>query len=346
MFTHSFMIRRFIVLSTLLSPLLVVAVKGQTASPAQPPSTDETALTSPFESLPGDRAQYVLGPGDQVTVHILGAIADDFPERPVEVGPDGKVNLPMVGDVQASGVSVRDLEGDLKIRYGTYFKDPQVSVAVTDYRSQPVSVVGAVNAPNVVELHGPTRLMQVISMAGGLRPDAGDRVLITRQLQPAAGGAPPSGSDEEAPKFYLKEVSLAKALDGTDPAANVLIEGHDVITVPKAKMVYVMGAVGKPGGYILDGHSSSLSVLQAIALAGGLTKTAKGEAKILNATSNGGIQSENVLINISKIEEEKSPDVRLRADDILYVPNSTAKSVGYASLAAAVNLAGVVIWKF
>ena len=108
--------------------------------------------------------------------------ADDMPERPTEVGPDGNINLPMVGKVHVSGVSVRDAEADLTNRYKKYFKEPEITVTVTDYRSQPVTVVGAVNAPGVVQLRGPTRLMRVLSQAGGLKPEAGDKVVITRKL--------------------------------------------------------------------------------------------------------------------------------------------------------------------
>src|SRR5260370_14531641 len=181
------------------------------------------------------------------------------------------------------------MEADLSNRYRAFFKDPQVSVFVTDYRSEPVTVVGAVNNPNVIKLHGPTRLMRVISQAGGLKQEAGDRVLVTRQLPLNKGATPTGGSNEPNANFYLKEIDLLKIIDGTDPSANLIIEANDLITVPKAKMVYVVGDVGRPGGYVLDGHSSSLTVLQAIALAGGINKTAAaGNTRILRTATGGG----------------------------------------------------------
>lgn len=339
-----------VVLSLLAGPLLAAAASGQTGTVAQPSPiaqqqtiADRLAAAS-IVNQPVDKGTYILGTGDQVTIRVFGA--DDMPVQPIEVGPDGKINLPMIGNVQAAGVSVRRLEADLTTRYGTYFKQPQVTVTVTDYRSQPVTVMGSVTAPNVIQLRGPTRLMQVISMAGGLKPDAGDKVMITRPLAQEKGAAANVAPNDPNAKFYVKQIDLQKIIDGTDPSANVLIEANDVITVPKAKMVYVVGDVGRPGGYVLDGHSSSLSVLQAIALAGGVNKTAAaGKTRVLHA-SNGGDRVES-LINLNKIMGSKAPDIPLHADDILFVPNSTAKSAGVRTLQMAVDVGtGLAIWRF
>jgi polysaccharide biosynthesis/export protein len=338
-----------------LSSALSVCGSAQTGtlSPAQ--SVQVHQVQSNAASLagaamvdqPADSAGYILGTGDQLSVRVFGA--DELAaERPIEVGYDGKINVPMVGKVQASGVSVRSLEADLTKRYSTYFKDPQVSVAVTDYRSEPVTVVGAVNAPNVIQLRGPTRLMHVISQAGGLRPDAGDRVLVTRQLSPDKSGASASGATGPNANFYLKEVDLLKIIDGTDPSADVVIQANDLITVPKAKMVYVVGDVGRPGGYVLDGHSNSLTVLQAIALAGGVNKTAKsGDTKILRTATGTNSQRVESQIDLKKVMASQAPDVALHADDILFVPNSAARNAGIRALEMAVNVGtGLAIWRF
>jgi polysaccharide export outer membrane protein len=341
--------------SVLATSLFVVGAAGQTAPevPSAPAATSVPAVrpetiaarlaASPIANLPVDRGAYILGTGDQLTVRVFGA--DDLPERPIEVGADGKINLPMVGKVQAAGIPVRTLEASLTARYSTYFKDPQVSVNVTEYRSEPVTVVGAVNAPSVIQLRGPTRLMQVISQAGGLKPEAGDKVMITRPLPPDKGSAPATGPNEPNAKFYVKQVDLLKIIDGSDPSANVMVEANDVITVPKAKMVYVVGDVIRPGGYVLDGHSSSLSILQAIALAGGVNKTAAGnKTRILRATATGDrVES---LVNLNKIMGSKAPDIPLHADDILFVPNSTAKNVGIRALEVGVNVGtGIAVWR-
>ena len=342
--------RNSIISLLLTAPLLAVSGLGQTATSAgsavQSSQTfAEKLAASPIANAPVDKGEYILGTGDQLTVQVFGA--DDLPPRPIEVGPDGKINVPMVGKVQAAGVSVRNLETNLTARYRVYFKDPQVAVSVTDYRSEPVTVVGAVNNPSVIQLRGPTRLMQAISMAGGLRADAGDKVLITRPLQAEQQGTTSFDPKDPNAKFYVKPVDLENIIDGTDPSTNVLIEANDVITVPKAKMVYVVGAVGRPGGYVLDGHSSTLSVLQAIALAGGTSGTAAGgKARILHATSGGGDRVE-AMVNLNKIMSSKSPDLPLHADDILFVPTSVAKNVGLRTLETGINVGtGLAIWHF
>jgi len=350
---------RSIILPVLLTPVLFASAVAQTTSTTGDPSTpvpqsqvtaDKLAAIE-IASQPVDKSAYVLGTGDQLSVRVFGA--DDIPDRPIEVASDGKISLPMVGRVQAAGVSVRNLESDLTTRYRTYFKDPQISVTVTDYRSQTVTVVGAVNAPGVVQLRGPTRLMRVISQAGGLKAEAGDKVLITRRLPSTDGAAAPSspspatGLTEPNASFYLKEISLVKIIDGTDPSANLLIEAGDLITVPRAKMVYVMGDVGRPGGYVLDGHSSNLTVLQAVALAGGANKTAAyGSTRILRPATGTNTPRAETQIDLKKILASKSPDIPLHADDILYVPNSLTKVVTARTIETAVSIGtGLLIWK-
>ncbi len=345
---------RSIVLAILLMPALFVCAGAQTAATPASESMPSPQLQTPAklaesESLyqPVDKGGYILGAGDQVTVRVFGA--DDLPERPTEVGTDGKISLPMVGKVQALGFSVRDVETDLTARYKTYFKDPQITVTVTDYRSQPVTVVGAVNAPGVIQLRGPTRLIRVLSQAGGLKPEAGDKVLITRRL-PDQGTATTTAAGiatESNTSFYLKEIDLLKILDGTDPSANLIVEANDLITVPRAKMVYVMGDVGRPGGYILDGHTSKLTVLQAVALAGGANKSAAyGSTKILRPATGGDTPRAETQIDLKKILASKAPDIPLHADDILYVPNSLTKAVAARSIEAAVGIGtGILVWR-
>lgn len=333
-----------VVLTASVAALTPMAV-AQSAANGQETIADKVAAAR-IVSQPIDKAAYVLGSQDRLSIRVFGT--DDLPDRPTEIGADGTVNLPMVGKVQAAGLSVRSLETELNHRYGAFFKDPEVSVSVTDYRSQPVTVVGAVNMPNVIQLHGPTRLMEVISQAGGLKPDAGDKVMITSQMQfhkDSSAAADPNSPDA---RFSIKEIDLRKIIDGTDPSANVVVEANDLITVPKAKMIYVVGDVGKPGGYILDGHSSTLSVLQAIALAGGVNKTAAASnARILRSTVEGNSHRTEDQINLKKILASKSPDISLRADDILFVPDSNAKNAGLRALQMAADVGtGLAIWRF
>src|SRR6266567_4750841 len=142
------------------------------------------------------RAQYVLGPDDTISVHVTDA--EEISEKPMRIGSNGYITLPMVGRVQASGRTAEDLEKELTVRLKTYIRNPEVAVSIVEQRSQPVSVIGAVSAPGVQQLQGRKTLVEVLSLAGGPRPDAGYNVKITRQKEwgpiPLSNAAPdPTG---------------------------------------------------------------------------------------------------------------------------------------------------------
>lgn len=337
-------------LCVLICFLASYSASSQVVTSVAHEASENGSVFSPNEQVssegPGVGDDYVLGSGDRLSIHVFGA--DDFPNLPVEVGADGDISAPLVGRVKAAGLPLHTLQRELTSLYSAYFRNPDVSVLVADYRSQPVTVVGSVNRPGIVQLRRPTRLMEAISMAGGLRADAGDRVFITRRvgIHSAKDVAPSSGTAE--PDYIRRELDLRKIADGTDPSLNVFVEGNDLISVPKARMVYVVGDVGRPGAYVLDGHGSTLSVLQAIALAGGINKTAKAtDAKILRARSGDGSVRSEFDINLKTILAAKSPDIPLHANDVLFVPNSAVRNAGLRTLQMAADIGtGLAIWRF
>jgi polysaccharide export outer membrane protein len=304
-----------------------------------------SAVTSAVSTATGDTtdaANYILGPEDQITVRVFAA--DDIPDRPAQIANDGTVSLPMVGIVHAAGLTVDQLQTNLVAAYRKYFKDPQVTVQVTDSRSQPVSVAGNVNTPGVVQLKGTRNLMEVIGMAGGLKADAGDSVLLTRLI--SEGAIPVSGAfTDPSGKYSVAHINIRSVMSGADPQSNILIKAHDVITVPRARMIYVLGNVGRPGGYVMT-DNETMSVSKALALAGGWDKTAAlGSARILRA-SGGGSEREQIPADLRKIMNNKIQDVQLRPDDILFVPNSLAKALSIRGAEAAVGLGtGLAIYK-
>jgi len=275
---------------------------------------------------------YILGPEDQITVRVFAA--DDIPDRPAQIANDGTVTLPMVGQVHAAGLTVDQLQAALVTAYKKFFKDPQVTVQVNDFRSQPVAVAGNVNTPGVVQLRGNRNLMEVIGQAGGLRADAGDSVLITRDL--SEGAIPVSGAfTDPTGKYSVAHIDIRSIMSGKDPDGNILIKPHDVITVPRARMVYVLGNVNRPGGYVMT-ENETVSLTQAVALAGGWSQNAKlSGTRILRAS--GGAEREQIRADIKKIMENKSPDLQMRADDILYVHNSFGRELGTRGLEAAIG---------
>jgi polysaccharide export outer membrane protein len=284
---------------------------------------------------------YILGPEDLITVRVFAA--DDIPDKPAQIDNNGSVTLPMIGSVHAAGLTVEQFQANLVTAYKKYFKDPQVTVQVNEFHSQPVSVAGNVTTPGVVQLKGNRNLMEVIGQAGGLRADAGDTVLITRNL--SEGPIPVQGAfTDPTGKYSIAHINIRSVMSGKDPEGNILIKPHDVITVNRARMVYVLGNVTRPGGYVMS-ENETMSVTQAVALAGGWDKTAAlSAARILRA--DGGAQREQIPLNVKKIMENKSPDLELRPDDIVYVPNSLGKQMGARGLEAAIGLGtGVLIWR-
>jgi polysaccharide biosynthesis/export protein len=318
----------------------VVPADGRVGVPmdAAIPSTTANPATV---TTPVSLSSYVLGPEDQITVRIFAA--DDIPDKPVQIDNDGAVTLPMIGRIHAAGLTVQQLQNNLVTAYKKYFKDPQVTVQVNDFRSQPVSVAGNVTTPGVVQLRGNRNLMEVIGLAGGLRADAGDSVLITRNLN--EGPIPVAGAfTDPTGKYSVAHINIRSIMSGKDPEANIQIKPHDVITVPRARLVYVLGNVGRPGGYVLT-ENETMSITQAIALAGGWDKMAAlGSARILRA--DGGPTREQIPANIRKIMQNKAPDLQMQPDDILYVPNSMTKVIGSRGAESAIGLVtGVLIWR-
>jgi polysaccharide biosynthesis/export protein len=341
---------KLILLSWCFQGLTLVPASAQTVVPADGrvgvpmnapiPSTAGDAAGAP-SATPPNVTSYVLGPEDQITVRVFAA--NDIPNKPVQIDNDGTVTLPMIGQVHAAGLTVEQLQGHLVTAYKKYFKDPQVTVQVNDFRSQPVSVAGNVTRPGVVQLRGNRNLMEVIGQAGGLRADAGDSVMITRNL--SEGPIPVSGAfTDPTSKYSIAHINIRSVMSGKNPEANIQIKPHDVITVPRARLIYVLGNVGRPGGYVLA-ENESMSLTQAIALAGGWNKTAAlSSARILRA--DGGPARQQISANVKKIMENKAPDVQMRPDDILYIPNSMTKVIGARGAEEGISVGtGVLVWR-
>ena len=130
---------------------------------------------------PESRASYLLGPNDQIKIWVLGV--EEIGDKPIKIDPNGDIDLPLVGKAHAAGLTTAQLKADLIQRFSKELLKPQVSVELTDFGSQPVSVMGAVNHPGVHQLEGHKTLVEAISLAEGLRQDAGPRVNISRQIQ-------------------------------------------------------------------------------------------------------------------------------------------------------------------
>lgn len=320
---------------------------------------------SGLEAPPGN---YQIGPEDLLQITVMEA--PDW-GRTVRVAEDGRISVPLLGTVRAAGLTPRQLETVLAYLLSRrYMKDPHVSVFVKEMQSHPVSVFGAVEKPGVFEIRQAKTLLELLSLAQGLAPDAGDTVIVMRRAsdrgvgapaatppdKPEGLGAPPrrepvarkSGSrpllspsaEPTAAAYGPKgdaaasgleggvsvKISLKELLNSGDPRYNVLVYPGDVVKVTRAGIVYVVGEVRRPGGFLLK-TNENISVLQALALAEGLSPTAAGKkARIIEPEAAAGSRRQ-VAVNLEKILKGQSPDVTLQSQDILFVPNSRGKSV-------------------
>jgi polysaccharide biosynthesis/export protein len=310
----------------------------------------------------------LIGPADLLNVSVFEA-----PEMSstVRVTAGGEISLQLLGAVHAAGLTPRELESVLQeLLRRTFIKDPHVGVFVQELQSHAVSVVGAVKMPGVFQMHGSKTLLEVLSMAQGLADDAGDSVLIMRGtrsgespnsnpaksataaraiLSPPAEVFPP-GYGVTAPASEatskIEQIDLRALLTSSDPALNVPIHPGDIVKVQLAGIVYVVGEVTKPGGFVLQ-RNENISVLQALALAQGSTHTsAMSRARIIRTDPFTGNRTE-IPTDLSKVLAGKAPDTLLQSRDVVFVPNSTTKSVLYRTSAAALQTAaGVAIYKW
>src|SRR6267143_1531084 len=196
-----------------------------------------------------ERSGSVLGPNDQISIRALDA--EEISDKTYRVSSSGDLTLPMIGTLKAAGLTVGQLESEVASALQKYIRHPKVAISVTEFHSQPVSVIGAVTTPGIVQLQGKKTLVEVLSMAGGLRNDSGQSVTITRRQE--WGILPLSGARPDATgQFSIAEVRLKDLLEARKPEQNIAIQPNDIISVPRAETIYVLGAVNKAGGFVLN----------------------------------------------------------------------------------------------
>lgn len=280
------------------------------ASPA-PAKASITASDSPDQS-----ALVKLGPGDLMEVNVY-----NVPEltSKVRVSNSGDVYLPLIDYVHVDGLTQEEAQSLIEKRLsdGGFVRSPHVTIFVDEAASQGVTVIGEVGKPGIYPDVADHKLYEVISEAGGFNPSASRKIAVIRKNLP------------EPIRLDLPR-NLADDLSG-----NIDIMPGDTITVPRAPIIYVVGDVGRPSGLLVD--NGTLTVLQALALAGGTNRTAKmGGARIIRKTPAGMTETN---VQLKKMLEAKVPDVTLQADDILFVPISAGKIVAARTFDAAMAMA-------
>ena len=318
----------------------------------------ELVSTSSVAAAAGAQ-DYRIGFDDVLDINVFEA---QELNREVRVSSAGEISLPLLESVHAAGLTPRELELVLEaLLRRTYMKDPHVSVFVREMQSHPVSVLGAVRRPGVFQIRGSKTLLEILSLAEGLADDAGETVIILRGagLQNEASSAAERYSltkevEESAassgekkntsPAEGIVPVNLKDLLDSSDVHQNPIVNPGDIVKVLRAGIVYAVGEVQRPGGFTMKSNEK-MSVLQVIALSGGLTRTAsKAGARIIRMDERSG-EREQTPIDLSKILAGKAPDPLLEPRDIVFVPNSTSKTTFSRGLeAAAQTLTGLLIF--
>jgi len=302
----------------------------QTSPASTPGNAISDAAPASSSAAASAPSTYTLGPGDQIVVR--AADIEEITDKPIPIDSRGYVDLPMIGRMLAAGLTTEQLEVDAQARMKKYLVDPKISIYVAEIHSQPISVLGAVQQPGVHQLQGQKTLFEVLSLAGGLKDNSGNVVKITRKLM--WGRIPlADAKDDPSGQFSVASVDVKEIMSASNPAANIVIKPEDVISIPRADVIYAIGAVKKPGGYML-GVNQSLSVLQILSLAEGLEKVAAISNSRIMRVVPGTTNRTEIPVDLKKILASKGSDIPLQADDILFVPVSTAKSVGYRTLEA------------
>jgi polysaccharide export outer membrane protein len=290
-------------------------------------TTDETnaRLRELAKNLQPAAGEYKIGPGDVLNVEVF-----DVPQltREVKVTQSGYISLPLLPiRVMAKGLTGPQLEEVLQelLKANQLVTSPEVTVTVKQQNSHPIMVIGAVRTPQVIQASRPMSLVEVISACGGISDDAGASVIVTRD--PLVDSPPPAAgaANDDLPLSQTFTVNLLDVMNSSDPKNNVILTGGETVSVPKAGIFYVVGAVQHPGGFVLANNSNGMTVLMAVALAQGTIATAKTNSAIILRKDPATGKNKEIPINLKEILTRKSEDTTLVANDILFVPDSTEK---------------------
>jgi len=286
---------------------------------------------------------YILGANDQISVDVVEV--PEFNNKSYRIDSDGTVSLPLIGRVQAAGLTLAQFEDEVRAKLQRQIRDPHLITNLVETRSQAVSVMGAVNSPGIQQLQGTRTLFDVLAAAGGLKQEAGDVITVTRQ--PDQGPlALPNAVRDPASGRMTAEVKVRDVLDLRDPRANIIIAPHDEISVPRAQVVYVIGNVRRAGGFTVS-QGRTISALEALSLAEGLAPdAAPARAQILRRGSSTSIDRQQIPIDLKKVLQGKVKDVALLPDDILFIPDNVSKRASVRALETAIQtISGVIIWR-
>lgn len=296
----------------------LLPVTSYAASQVGPASKPDHATNALNPAAP----EIVIGPGDelQIAVYDVKSLSGT-----VRVSQNGNVNLPLIGKTHLAGLTAEEAANRIqeKLKTGGFVLYPQVSVAISQYATQGADVMGQVRNPGIYPTLGSRTLLNMLTLAGGVTRSAGKLVTIIHK-------------DDPHHPVYL---ALAQNAAGLKLQANPIIQPGDTIIVQKSGIVYILGDVKRPGGYLLD-NNERLTLMEAISLAGGNTVTSNlKNARLIRKLPAG---REEIKLNLKKVYRGKEADLKVKNGDILYIPSSAVKTFvyhGFAGIATTANTA-------
>jgi len=295
------------------------------AKPAQSPqstdqnvaATQQQGIANPFTISPADR--YRIGPGDVLDIHILNR--PNLSRDAVRVEGSGTIRMPLIeGEIPAACLTESELAKQIATRYLKYYKNPQVDVFIKEYHSKQVAIIGAVNDQSRFELQRRVRLLELLTYAKGPSAKAGQTINIVHS--PSSLACEKAVSTEDVASS-LSSYKLSDTLQG-DPKANPYIEPGDIVTLPEADQVYVVGNVFTP---LTISLKEPISLSRAIAMAGGVKQDSKKDKVRILRQEPGSSKKQEIVVDLSAIEKRRAEDIALQPNDIIDVPTSSSKSL-------------------
>ena len=288
--------------------------------------------TDVVATVPADLNDYEISPDDLLDIDVF-----DVKELSGEyrVSPNGAIHLQLLSHpILAAGLTPAQLSDviEQRLRDSRMITNPEVTVGVKESRIHSVAITGAVKRPQIYPVFSQTTLLDLLSQAEGLTEDAGSIAIVTRSGKARRSA---STTQDQQPSSAVSLSFDLKRLLETEPGANPILYPGDRVTVPHAGIFYVLGAVARPGGYNLRDAHEPMTVLMALATAGGPTPTAKDKKVRLirkKAETPGGRQE--IVLNVKEIISGRASDQKMEANDVLFVPESGGKKAGRAVLSS------------
>jgi polysaccharide biosynthesis/export protein len=263
--------------------------------------------------------RYRIGPADVLNIRIYNR--PNLSRDAVRVEGSGMIRMPLIdSEIQAACRTEGELAKDISMRYAKYYKNLQVDVFIKEYHSRQVAIIGAVNDQSRFELQRRVRLLELLTYAKGPSPKAGQTINVVHSTAPSFCKGADTVDDEVAAFASYK---LSETLQG-DPKANPFLEAGDIVTVPEADQVYVVGNVFMPLTIPLK---EPITLTRAIAMAGGIKQdTKKDKIRVMRREPGSNVKKE-IIVDLSAIEKRRAEDIALLPNDIVDVPTSAGKSL-------------------